>query len=216
MSDIPAYQIESIDVLKDASSTAIYGARGANGVILVTTKSAKSGKASISFNSYMKMNTPTKYLKALNPYDYLKYVWANSAENGDAYRLPFEQLFGIGSSMSNNPGGIDSYKNMATDDAQKDVYNSSVSWNHNLSITGGTDQTKILFAVNYLDEEGMKVNSYAKRANISLKVDQKITDNVDFSLDTRFTNNNVLGNEGTTSGSGSILSSSYRFRPIAT
>jgi TonB-linked SusC/RagA family outer membrane protein len=216
LSDIPAYQIESIDVLKDASSTAIYGARGANGVILVTTKSAKAGKPSISFNSYMKLNTPTKYLKALNPYDYLKNVWANSAENGDAYRLPFEQLFGIGSYLTNNPGGIDSYKNMATDDVQKDVYNSSVSWNHNFSITGGTDQTKILFSVNYLDEEGMKINSYAKRANISLKVNQKITDNVDFSLDTRFTNDNVLGNEGTTSGSGSILSSAYRFRPIST
>ena len=65
LSDIPADQIESIDVLKDASSTAIYGARGANGVILVTTKGAKEGKVTVSYNGYAKFNTPAKYLEAL-------------------------------------------------------------------------------------------------------------------------------------------------------
>ena len=81
LSDIPADQVKSIDVLKDASSTAIYGARGANGVILVTTKGAQAGKTTISYNGYVKSNTPAKYLKALSPYDYLKYVWANAAAN---------------------------------------------------------------------------------------------------------------------------------------
>lgn len=58
LSDIPGDQIESIDVLKDASSTAIYGARGANGVILVTTKGAKEGRVVVSYNGYAKFNTP--------------------------------------------------------------------------------------------------------------------------------------------------------------
>lgn len=71
LNDIPSDQVESIDVLKDASSTAIYGARGANGVILVTTKGAKEGKVSVSYNGYVKFNTPTKYLRTLDPYDYL-------------------------------------------------------------------------------------------------------------------------------------------------
>ena len=65
LSDIPSDQVESIDVLKDASSTAIYGARGANGVILVTTKGAKEGKVSLTYNGYVKFNTPIKYLEAL-------------------------------------------------------------------------------------------------------------------------------------------------------
>lgn len=216
LGDIPTDQVESIDVLKDASSTAIYGARGANGVILVTTKGAKEGKVSVTYNGYVKFNTPTKYLEALNPYDYLKYVWANAAANGDAYRTPFEKLYGIGGYTGNNSGGIDSYRNLGSDDIQRDVYNSSVSHNHDLSISGGTDKTKVLFSFNYMDEQGMKLNSYSKRANASLKVNQKLFDNVDVDVDARYTDVRNLGNEGTTSGSGSLISSAYRFRPIST
>lgn len=113
LDDIPSDQVESIDVLKDASSTAIYGARGANGVILVTTKGAKEGKVSVSYNGYVKFNTPTKYLETLNPYDYLSFVWANAAASGDAYRVPFEKLYGIGEYAGNNAGGIESYRNIS-------------------------------------------------------------------------------------------------------
>lgn len=210
LSDIPADQVESIDVLKDASSTAIYGARGANGVILVTTKGAKEGKTTVSYNGYVKFNTPTKYLDALAPYDYLKFVWANAEANSSAYSEPFDKLFGLSN------GGLERYCGMKTSDIQRDVYNSSVSHNHDLSVTGGTDKTKVLFSVNYMDENGMKINSYARRANVSLKVNQKLLDNLDLSLDTRYVDVQTMGGEGTTSGSGSDLSSSYRFRPIAT
>lgn len=216
LSDIPADQVESIDVLKDASSTAIYGARGANGVILVTTKGAKEGKISVTYNGYVKFNTPTKYLDTLDPYDYVSYVWANAAANGDAYRTPFEKLYGLGTYTENNPGGLESYRNMKSSDIQEDVYKSSVSHNHDLSISGGTDKTKVLFSFNYMDEDGMKLNSYSKRANVSLKVNQKLFDNVDINVDTRYTDVQNLGDEGTTNGSGSLLSSAYRFRPIST
>jgi len=216
LSDIPSDQVQSIDVLKDASSTAIYGSRGANGVVLVTTKGAKAGKTSVSFNSYVKFNTPTKYMKALDPYDYLQYVWANAAANGAAYQAPFEQLYGLGDSTRLNAGGIDSYKNLASDDIQKDVYNNSTSWSHNLTVTGGTDKTKVLFSADYVDDQGMKINSYFKRANVAFKLVQKIVDNVTFSLDTRYTNSQSMDDESTTNGSGSLLSTAYQFRPIAT
>lgn len=217
LDDIPGDQVESIDVLKDASSTAIYGARGANGVILVTTKGAKEGKVSVSYNGYVKFNTPTKYLDALSPYDYLAYKWAvtDAYDPSGAYRVPFEKLYGLGEHAGNNAGGIESYRNVSKYDIQKDVYDSSVSHNHDLSISGGTESTKVLFAVNYMDEQGMKINSYRKRANVSLKVNQKIFDNVDVNLDTRYTETKTMGDEGTTSGAGSTLSSAYRFRPIA-
>jgi len=214
--DIPADQVESIDVLKDASSTAIYGARGANGVVLITTKGAKAGKTNVSYNGYVKFNTPTKYLAALDPYDYLKYVWANAAANGAAYQTPFEQLYGLGANAGSNTGGIESYRNLPSDDIQKQVYKHSTSWNHSLTLTGGTDKTKILFSTSYTDEEGMKLNSYLKRASTTFKLTQKVFDNLTFDLNTRYTNTPILDDEGTTSGSGSILSSSYRFRPIAT
>lgn len=216
LNDIPADQVESIDVLKDASSTAIYGARGANGVILVTTKGAKEGKISVSYNGYVKFNTPTKYLDSLSPYEYLKYVWANTAAYGESYRTPFEKLFGLGANAGKNIGGIESYRNMESDDIQRDVYNASMSHNHDFTVSGGGEKTKILFSVNYMDEQGMKVNSFSKRANISLKVNQKLLDNLDLSLDTRYTDIQSMSDETTVNGAGSILSSSYRFRPIAT
>ena len=216
LDDIPADQVESIDVLKDASSTAIYGARGANGVILVTTKGAKEGRVQVNYNGYVKFNTPTKYLETLDPYDYLAFVWGNTAAMGDAYRVPFEKLYGIGDYTGNNPGGIDSYRNIGNQEIQKDVYSSSVSHNHDLSITGGNDRTRILFSANYMDEEGMKINSYARRASFNFKINQKINKNLDVSFDARYSDRRTMGKEDTTNGSGSILSSSYRFRPIAT
>jgi len=216
LSDIPPDQVKSIDVLKDASSTAIYGARGANGVILVTTKGAQAGKPTISYNGYMKFNTPAKYLQALRPYDYLRYVWANAAANAAAYQTPFEKLFGLGANAGSNTGGIESYRNMSTDDEQRLVYNNSTSSNHDLTITGGTDKTKMFFSANYVNEQGMKINSFLKRANVSFKVSQKLSDNLIFNLDTRYTDIQDMGDESTTNGSGSILSTAYRFRPIAT
>ncbi len=216
LNDIAGDQVESIDVLKDASSTAIYGSRGANGVVLVTTKGAKAGKTMISYDGYSKSNEPTKYLESLSPYDYLKYVWANTAANGVAYQTPFEKLYGIGAFPGTNSGGIESYRNLASDDIQNKVYNASQSWSHALTMTGGNDKTKILFSSTYTDDQGMKVNSYVKRANAALKINHKVFDNVTFDLNTRYTRTTALGDEGTTTGSGSLLSSAYRFRPIAT
>ncbi|MCW0481875.1 SusC/RagA family TonB-linked outer membrane protein [Gaoshiqia sediminis] len=216
ISDIPADMVENIDVLKDASSTAIFGARGANGVILVTTKRGKEGDVTVSYSGYAKFNTPTGYLDALSPYDYLEQKWGLlDVYFGQTYTTPFQQLWGIGAHTGSNSAGIDAYKNVSRYNLQKDVYNSSFSHNHDLTVTGGTNKTKVIFTVNYLDEDGMKLNSYAKRATASLKLDQKIGEKLKFNLDLRYTDRETMGNEGTTSGYGSALSGSYRFRPIA-
>ncbi len=210
MADIPSDQIESIDVLKDASSTAIYGARGANGVILITTKGPKEGKLKVTYNGYVKLNTPTKYLDALEPYDYLCYVWANAAANGDAYVDPFIKLYGIG-----KYGDINRYKSVQKTDLQKKIFGNSVSHSHDLSVSGGSESTKVLGTINYIKEDGMKVNSDYQRANASFKIDQKIGKKVNISFDLRYTDIVSHGYEGTGSRSGSVLSSAYRFRPIA-
>ena len=215
LNDIPSEQVESIDVLKDASSTAIYGARGANGAILVTTKGAKEGKISVNYSGYAKFNTPTKYLEALGPYDYLAYKWGVTAAHGDAYRLPFEKLYGLGANAGSNTGGIDAYRDTPRFDMQKEAYKQSFSHNHDLTIAGGNDKTKVMFSVNYTDEQGMKINSFFKRVNSNLKISQKISDRLEFGMDTRYVDIQNMSSEGTVSGSGSILSSAYRFRPIA-
>src|SRR5206468_3164058 len=171
----------------------------------------QAGKVTISYNGYGKFNTPIKYLDALGPYDYLQYVWANAAANGAAFQTPFEKLYGLGANSGSNTGGINSYKDLASDDMQRIVYNSSTSMSHDLTITGGTDKTKVLFSANYINEQGMKINSFSKRANASFKIAQKLFDNVTLGLDLRYTDNNSMDDESTTNGFGSILSTSYSF-----
>ena len=217
INEIPSDMVESIDVLKDASSTAIYGARGANGVILVTTKRGKEGRVSVSYSGYAKFNTPTGYLETLQPYDYLAYKWGVlDTYFGTTYTTPFQHLFGIGAHQGSNSAGIDAYKNIQAYNLQKEVYNSSFSHNHDLSVSGGNENTKILFSLNYLDEDGMKLNSYTQRATASFKLDQKISNSLNMNLDVRYSDQETMGNESTASGFGSSLSGAYRFRPIAT
>jgi TonB-dependent starch-binding outer membrane protein SusC len=218
INDIPASQIETIDVLKDASSAAIYGARGANGVVIVTTKSGKNGKFSISYDNYLQQNKPTKYLETLGAYDYVAYNWAYAKTVSNAYASAWERLWGIGSfaTQYNNTEGIDHYKNVGATNYSKEAYGNSFSHNHNLSISNGNDRTKYLISMSYLDNEGMKVNSWFKRANALFKIDQKISNKLTFSFDGRYVDIQKMSNEGTTNGKGSILSSSYQFRPIAT
>ena len=218
LNDIPPSQVESIDVLKDASSTAIYGARGANGVILVTTKKGKAGKITVNYDGYVQFNTPTKYLETMNAYDYIAYNWAYAAAIGDNYADAWEKLWAIGryETAYNNPQGIDHYKNVSAKNFSKEVYGNSTSQNHDLNISGGTDKTKYIFALNHSEDNGMKVNSWYERTSASFKLDQSILDNLTLLIDTRFTNTDKVSNESTVNARGSILSSSYWFRPIAT
>ncbi|MEO6729844.1 MAG: TonB-dependent receptor [Ferruginibacter sp.] len=218
LNDIPANQIENIDVLKDASSTAIYGARGANGVIIVTTKGGRIGKLTIAYDNYVQFNQPTKYLETLGSYDYIAYNWQYAKSISDSYAKAWEMLWAIGPSAAtyNNAEGIDHYKNVVSKNYSKESYGSSVSHNHNLSISNGNAKTKYMLTGSYSDNQGMKINSWFKRANAAFKLDQKLGNKLNFSFDTRFTDIQRMGAEGTTNGKGSILSSAYQFRPIAT
>lgn len=218
INDVPPSQIESIDVLKDASSTAIYGARGANGVIIVTTKSGKSGKLAIRYDNYVQFNRPTKYLETMNAYDYIDYNWGYAKAISDNYANAWAMLWGIGSYSGtyNNPDGINYYKNINATNYAKEAYGNSLSHSHNLSISNGNNKTKYIFSMSLADNDGMKINSWFKRANASFKLDQKLSEKINFSFDTRYTDIQRMGNEGTTNGKGSILSSSYQFRPILT
>ena len=109
--DIPADNIESIDVLKDAASTAIYGARGANGVIMITTKSAKEGKAQVKYNMYYSVKEkPTTY-DTESAYDYVLRNWSYATSYGDKYGTNVAKYFGLGSENGNH---LEEYRNMGT------------------------------------------------------------------------------------------------------
>ena len=96
ISDIPASEIESIDVLKDASSTAIYGARGANGVILVTTKSGKVGRVKVSYDGYVKIGAVANTIETLSAQEYVLNSWSYAASRGTANQDAVEIVFWFG------------------------------------------------------------------------------------------------------------------------
>ncbi|MFG6687280.1 SusC/RagA family TonB-linked outer membrane protein [Mariniflexile sp. HNIBRBA6329] len=208
ISDIPGDQIKSIDVLKDASSTAIYGASGANGVIIVTTKGGIIGKTKVSYNGYTQFSVIPEYVPIMNGYDYIAYNWGYADAIGSGYRDAWEKLWAIGPQSTNfsNPDGIDYYKTVASRDYNKELYNSAFSHNHNFNVSGGTENTRYLFAVNYLDQEGNKVGSSYERTNAQFRLDQNLGDKLKLSINTRYSQVNRGNNDGD--------SHAYYFRPI--
>ena len=214
ISDIPADQIESIDVLKDASSTAIYGARGANGVILVTTKGAKQDKLSVTYNAYVQTKSAAKTLDALNAQDYIDFTWGYAAAYDNTTpgtKAGVEKYFGLGSAYGNNYA---KYANVKAHDYTDEMLRSALAHNHNVTIMGGSEKTKMVFTVNYLNDEGIKINSGYNRFNSSLKLKQELLKNLKLDLDLRYVEEEVTGKETSTNGKGSLLSGAYRWRPI--
>ncbi|KJD34790.1 hypothetical protein PK35_01065 [Tamlana nanhaiensis] len=208
ISNIPGSQIQSIDVLKDAASTAIYGARGANGVIIVTTKGGSVGKTKVTYDGYTQFSVipDSKYIPVMNGYDYIAYNWAYADAIGAQYRDAWERLWLIGDAEGSNSQGIDYYKNVSSRDFTKELYNNAFTHNHNFNISSGTDKTKYLLSLNHIDQEGNKVRSFYKRTNLQLKLDQKLGEKLDFNLNTRFSQESEGNNDGN--------STAYYFRPI--
>lgn len=212
INDIPADQIETIDVLKDASSTAIYGSRGGNGVILITTKSAKDGKLSVSYNGYYQAKWAAKKLDAMSAQDYVALTWAYaSAPGSGGSGDDIAKYFGLGQKYGNHYA---EYANVAAHDYTDDLLRTASSWNHNVSLSGGNDKTKFTFSTNYVNDDGIKINSNFERLAMDLKLSQKINKMLTFDMDVRYSDMNVLGSDPTTSSKGSILSSAFEYRPI--
>ena len=136
ISDIPSNDIEDITVLKDASSTAIYGSRGANGVILVTTKSGKEGKTKVSYNAYYSWKKIAKKIDVLSAKDYAtwQYELAMLKNNNDPSKISsYTDFFG-------NYQDLDLYDNIPTNDWQDLVYGrTGHTFNHNININGGSE-----------------------------------------------------------------------------
>ena len=185
ISDIPASEIEDITVLKDASSTAIYGSRGANGVILVTTKNGKEGKVNVSYNAYYSWKKMAKTLNTLSGSDYVKWQreYALLRDNEDKYT----NLFG-------NWEDRDLYENAAENDWQDQVFGRvGNTFNHNLSITGGSEKTKFNFGYAHVNDKAIMLGSSYRRDNLSLKLNHKVNKKVSVDFSMRYSNTLVNG-----------------------
>lgn len=193
ISDIPATDIEDITVLKDASSTAIYGSRGANGVIIVTTKSGKEGKISVNYNAYYAWKTMAKKLNTLSSGDYVKWQYEramldqNSSKPDEINPSDYTKYFG-------NYQDIDLYDNVDAIDWQDQVFGrTGHTFNHNLSISGGGDKTKYAFSYSHIDDKAIMQGSNYKRDNLSLKVNNKPHKRVTLDFSIRYSNTSVQG-----------------------
>ena len=210
--DIPADQIESIDVLKDASSTAIYGARGANGVILVTTKTAKEGKPQVKYNMYYQIKAKPKLLDQQNAYTYVRRVWeyAQAAGVGDN----IARHYGLGSSYGNR---LNEYNNVGTHNYMDDVFSSGHMWNHDLSVSGGSDKTKYFASVGYVNDNATMKSSGYSRWNVNLKLQQQLAKTLKLNIDARYSESKTQNNkyfQGSTSNINNTLIYPWMFNMI--
>ena len=203
--DIPADNIESIDVLKDAASTAIYGARGANGVILITTKNAKQGKAIVKYATYYQFRPEPQKLDVQNAYDHVMHNWGYATAYGDSYGDGVARYYGLGSKYGNH---INEYKGVESHNYMDDVLRLGGMWNNDLTISGGTERTKYMATASYMNNKGNLVNSGFRRWNINLKLQQELTRNLTLDLNARYTEMQFKGHRY------NYATEAYRYRPI--
>jgi TonB-linked SusC/RagA family outer membrane protein len=158
--------VETIEVLKDAASTAIYGSRGSNGVVLITTKSGHSGKARIDFNSWLQSDQMPRTLDLMDAYDFARSVNNQFESTNQADAFTQAQL----DNYKNNGGGTD---------WQKALFRKVLVQYYDLSLSGGSDAITYRISVGYLDQPGTILNTYYKRTTLKSNTDFKINKKMD-------------------------------------
>lgn len=157
--------IESIDILKDASATAIYGARGSNGVVLITTKKGKVGKPQLTYNAYYGFQEAPKKIPVLGPYEYVKYLRDLDQAVADSTYL----RSGV---------TLEDYRNVQGLDMQDHVYQTGLNQNHDIALRGGNDKTTYSISGNFNDQKGIIIYGGFKRYQGRIVLDQKVTDHL--------------------------------------
>ncbi len=193
ISDISPNDIEDITVLKDASSTAIYGAQGANGVILITTKNAKGGKTTINYNGFLQTKTVSKRLKTMDTYDYVMSNYEYRLLGGSSELNSFYKQFGTYDDLY-------LYKSIKPIDWQEDMFGQNVlSQSHNVSLNGGNDKTKFSISGTYDYNGGLMVNNDFSRYAFMAKLNHDINKSLKFSLKASVTDQ-IANGQGTQGG----------------
>ena len=193
LSDISPNDIEDITVLKDASSTAIYGSEGANGVILITTKNAKAGKTQINYNGYLQTKKVSKRMDVLDTYEYVMSNYEYSALRGESALNSFYKQFGVFDDLY-------LYKSQKAIDWQDDLFGeSTLSQSHNVSLQGGTDKTKFNLSGTYDYNSGLMPNNDFSRYSFLFKLNHDINKNLKFSMTARVNDQEANG-QGTQGG----------------
>ena len=179
LSSINPSDVVSIDVLKDASATAIYGARAANGVIIITTRRGKKGESKITYDGYVGMQEMPKKLDLLNLQEYAE---LKNVKSGDDY-------------SGNNWGIVESDDNFVRADLlgkgtdwQGEMFQKAIMSSHNLSVSGGSENTTYAMGMGYLDQDGIAIGSGFKRYNLRGNIDTQVKKYLKIGIDFAFSN----------------------------
>ncbi len=197
LQNIDINDIETLDVMKDASATAIYGARGSNGVILITTKSGKAGKTEVSYNGFVSFDRLGKKLDLLGVEDYVKYQYEFQALRG-SYN-DFANFFGGDVNAADFYTGAygriaSEYGNRAAIDWQDLVFgDTGITQNHNLNINGGTEKTRYMLSYNYTGEDGIMERHGYQKNSIRAKINHELWKGVRFDFSSSFQMTKVEG-----------------------
>lgn len=190
--------IESIEILKDASSSAIYGARAANGVVMVTTKSGKTGRPVVSYNGSASYRYISKTLDMLSPYEFVK---LQMEINPDKYGSTYYKTGNDADGIPYRYQSIDDYIGQKGVDWQDETFRPTWSQDHNVSISGGNENTKYSVSFSRYKENGIFNNSGFDKTTGKMRINQKVTKKVSFDATVNYSNTNNQG-IGTTNGSG--------------
>jgi len=179
--------IESVEVLKDASSTAIYGARGANGVVLITTRRGKSGKTRVSYDAYYGVQQVTKKMKMMNAAEF------GQLENEVYHTNVYENPASLGEGV----------------DWQDLIFRDAPIQSHQLSVSGGSEKTQFALSANYFDQQGVMISSGFKRYSFRLNFDHRVNDllKVGTSLYTSYIINKTVPTGSTNIDAGAVTGS---------
>ncbi len=203
LNSISPNDIASLDVLKDASATAIYGARGSNGVIIITTKRGKIGDPEVNYNAYYGTQKDLRRVAVLSPYEFVKL----QLEISPSLYGP-EYTTNIGKTL-------DDYKNVQPIDWYHLVFRTGINQNHNLSIRGGTDKTQYSVSGSILNQDGIIINTGYKRYQGSISIDQTLSDRLKVGVMVRLSNSKQFGNPASANGGYSaFMPNLWGYRPI--
>lgn len=186
--------IESIEILKDASATAIYGSRGANGVVLITTKSGRAGRSQVSLDSYVGTQEIRKKLDLLNARQFAELANERATNDGFAPYFTEEEINSFGEGT----------------DWQEVMLQNALIHNHNLNISGGTDKSQYSVSGSYFGQDGIVLGSDYERISLRANLTQKVSDKIKLSYSTiysitnRTANNSDNGQKGSTVTSGML------------
>lgn len=187
INDISSSDIDTMTILKDASSTAIYGSRGAYGVVIVTTKKGKDGKIAVNYNMFYGMKKIANTIDVTAPEDYVKWQYEYALLKDNTDLSSYEKYFGSWQDY-------DMYKGMKGNDWQRQVFGRTGEvQSRDLSIRGGSEKMSYNFNYAHYDEKAIMNGSDFNRNNLSLALNSKASDKVDLSFTVRYSDTEING-----------------------